>query len=82
MDLIVLNTETKRKVINPNSIASVEIKESSDIFDYDDLTTDKKWNILIRYSGGTSEKLIYTDESEANSDFDYIAKCMEKLDKK
>ena len=74
MDLIVLNTETKRKVINPNCITSVEIKESSEI--------DNNWVILIKYSGGTSEKLIYTDESEANSDFDYIVKCIGDLDKK
>lgn len=73
MDLIVLNTETKRKVINPNSIASVEIKESSDI--------DNNWVIIIRYSGGASEKLTYIDESEANSDFDYIAKCIGGIDK-
>jgi len=74
MDLIVLNTETKRKVINPNSITSVEIKESPYI--------DNKWMIHIIYSGGTSEELTYTDESEANSDFDYIVKCIGDLDKK
>lgn len=71
MDLIVLNTETKRKVINPSKIASVEIKESPYI--------DNKWIIYIIYSGGTSEERTYTDESEANSDFDYIAKCIGDL---
>ena len=73
MDLIVLNTETKRKVINPNSIASVEIKESPYIYN--------KWMIHIIYSGGASEELTYRDESEANSDFDYIAKCIGDLGK-